>query len=63
MLQKWIRARENFWVDVALAALTIGTFITFLVLDKPVTAVVLYVVGLAAMLTHGTYWTYRGRQR
>lgn len=58
---RWIRARSNFWVDVVLAVLTTGSFITFLVLDKPVTAVVLYVVGLGAMLTHGTYWTCRGR--
>lgn len=57
---RWITKRTNIWVDVVLAVLTTGTLITFLVLGKPVTAVVLYVIGFVAMLTHGTYWTRRG---
>lgn len=57
---KLLKTRENFWVDLGLAVVTTGLFIKFLTLDQPVVAVLLLVGGLTAMLTHGTYWVYRG---
>lgn len=58
----WIKTRENFWVDLGLAVVTTSFFIVFLMRDQPVTAVIILVIGLAAMLTHGTYWVYRGHR-
>lgn len=60
---KLIKTRANFWVDLGLAVLTTMLFVLLLVIGQPVIAALVMTGGLTAMLTHGTYWTWRGWRR